>query len=143
MLTAQAAYQHDTVLARNLPDFEEPLNTTLLGLGVTQILLPELIAGLTLETQILRGYDENPYRVEQHPRGRNRYSVGSYAALRIAASKTTIRVDYRQEVSLGVHRRFLDSLTPSLSFRYSYEGDYRSVGVGAQLALELFENAPC
>jgi hypothetical protein len=80
----------------SVPEFEEKLKTYLARVGLTQVLTPELIMGVDLETQIARGFQENQYRdAEQHPRDRNRYAGSIWFAYRIEPSRTTIRLDQR------------------------------------------------
>lgn len=94
-LIGQFTYQKDDVEARGQGNFRDELTTTLLSLRLVQVVLPELLIRLCLETQILSGFTENPYRVEMHPRDRNRYAMGGGAYYRIEATQTTIRLDYR------------------------------------------------
>jgi len=94
-LVGQFTYQQDDVEARGQGNFQDELTTTLVGLRLVQVVLPELLINLCAETQILSGYTENAYRVEMHPRDRNRYALGGGAAYRIVSTQTTIRADYR------------------------------------------------
>lgn len=94
-ISAQVTHQRDAVEARGQAGFADNLYTTLISLNLAQVVLPELLLSLCLETQILDGYTENPYRVEMHPRERNRYSVGARAAYRLEALATTFRGGYR------------------------------------------------
>ncbi len=103
-LHAGFGYLNDTIGMRPPPNqatdpnatrFREHLNTPLFSLGVTQVLAPSLIGAIDLEAQIPRGFQENQYRVEQHPEARNRYAVATWLAYRIEATRTTIRADYR------------------------------------------------
>jgi hypothetical protein len=104
-LTAGFGYLTDTigmnpppnqVFDPNATQFREHLATYLAALGWTQVVTPALIVGVDLETQIARGYQENQYRdAEQHPRRRNRYAASAWAAYRIEATRTTIRLDNR------------------------------------------------
>jgi hypothetical protein len=92
ILQAQVAVQHDIVDPR---DFRDKLDTTFVGVAWSQLITPELIVGLNLETQILSGYTENFYRVENHPRERNRYIASIFGNYRIDYTKTTIHGAYR------------------------------------------------
>lgn len=72
------------------------LNTTLLGVGVTQLLRRDALAGLSFEAQILRGFQENPYRPnEAYPSARNRFAMSIWGAYQFTPSRTTARVTYR------------------------------------------------
>lgn len=48
--------------------------------------------------------------------------------------------EFRQEVRVGINRRFWGWLTPTLQARYSFEPDYTSLTYGLELAAQLFEN---
>jgi hypothetical protein len=79
----------------NAEQFRGKLETVNVLASISEVLTPWLIAGLSFEAQVLRGFQENIYRVEQHPEDRNRYAAGVWAAVRIDASRTTVRADYR------------------------------------------------
>lgn len=94
-LTFRLMHQDDLVLQRGRAGFRDTLDTTMASLGWTQVLAKNLVGGLGAEVQILDGYTENPYRVEQHPRDRTRYALGGWLAYRHEETGTTARVDYR------------------------------------------------
>jgi hypothetical protein len=85
----------NTMIDPNATQFRDHLKTPFVRTGVTRILTPSLIASLQLEAQIPRGFQENQYRVEQHPDERNRYAITTWGAYRIEESRTTIRLEYR------------------------------------------------
>ncbi|MBK8014642.1 MAG: DUF3570 domain-containing protein [Deltaproteobacteria bacterium] len=125
--------QHDGIKNRAQPGFKDTLDTTMMGISVTRIMRRDLLVGLTLETQILSGYTENPYRIEQHPRRRNRYAAEPFLAYRYEPTRTTVRLDYRlygDTWSLVAHTFGVD-LTQRMaawlefvpSFRYYTQGD--------------------
>lgn len=104
VLRLYAQRQLDTVLKRDQtdpeghldPSFRQPLGTSLLGLSWTQTLAKDLIAGLSLEAQVLRGYIQNPYVPNQtHPRKRDRYSASAFVAYQLPWTGTTGRASYR------------------------------------------------
>ena len=106
-LTAGFGYLADTIGTRPAPDqvtdpnatqFREHLKTYLVRVGLAQVATPELLFGVDLETQIARGFQENQYRVEQHPRRRNRYAVSAWGAYRFESTRTTVRLDARMYI---------------------------------------------
>ncbi len=93
--SARVMRQDDVVRQRGRAGFRDTLDTTLLSLGVTQLFTPVSLGGLFAEAQILSGFTENPYRVEQHPRERDRYCLGAWAGYRYVPTKSTLRGTYR------------------------------------------------
>jgi hypothetical protein len=133
-------YLNDTVGMRPAPNetidpnatrFRERLRTPVVRTGVTHVLTPSLIASIQLEAQLPRGFQENQYRVEQHPDERNRYSVSAWAAYRIEESRTTIRADYRfyadtwkmraHSAELRITQRIVPSLEIEPRFRMHFQ----------------------
>lgn len=86
--------QNDAIFARG-NNFEDTLDTWRLAVRYSQTLTPSLMVGATLETQFLDGYTENPYRSEEHPRSRERFTLSGWAAYRIRSTRTTVRGTYR------------------------------------------------
>ncbi len=119
-LSVRANRQNDVVLQRGRSGFRDTLDTTLVGASWTQVLRRDLVGGLNAEAQLLDGYTENPYRVEQHPRERHRYSLGAWGAYRHEGTGTTLRLDYcyyRDDwrlVSHSVGAELWQRLSPSL-----------------------------
>lgn len=74
---------------------EGNLGTTLLGAAITQVVRKDLIAGGSLEARVLRGFQENVYRPETHPRERNRYTASVFGAYFFEPSDTSLRATYR------------------------------------------------
>jgi hypothetical protein len=93
-VTLSGQRQNDAIMARG-NNFEDTLDTWRLALNVTQVVTPNLVVGASLETQILDGYTQNPYREEFHPRQRERYAMGAYASYRLTGPGTTVRLGYR------------------------------------------------
>lgn len=94
VLTVSAQRQNDAIFAA-YTNFEDTLDTWRLAAGVTQTLLPNLAVGGSFEAQLLDGYTENPYRNEEHPRTRDRFAAGFWAAYRFRDPGTTVRASYR------------------------------------------------
>ena len=100
------------------------LESTLVGVQLTQIFRKDLIGGVSLEIQLDRGFQENVYRSpEQHPTVRNRYAVAGWAAYRIASTKSTLRLDYRfytdswKAIANTIDIQFSQQIVPSLEIR--------------------------
>lgn len=93
----RAYFQHfwDDVRQRERPGFEDALYTTLLGASVSQVLSRSLVVGGAFEAQLLRGFTENPYRVENHPRARHRFSLSAWARYLFEPTHTAARATYR------------------------------------------------
>lgn len=118
----------DKVGQRTDPSFEDELGTTLVGMSWTETLRRDLLAGISLEAQVLRGYQENPYRIETHPRERNRFSVAGFLGYHVSATKTTPQVGYRyywdnwelhgHAVDLQVTQRLHTDVEVTPKFRY-------------------------
>jgi len=85
----------DSITSKYDPNYSEELSTTAVGASITQVLHRNILAGASVEAQIDRGFQENQYRVELHPRCRDRYSVTPWVRLRIPQSNTTLRNSYR------------------------------------------------
>lgn len=88
-ITGALQYQHDWVGRRTsdnssgarqqgADEFAEQLQTLYLSLAGTQIVNRNLIVGATLKIEVMRGYLENVYRQEQHPRAREDYALGFF-----------------------------------------------------------------
>lgn len=93
-LTVDVQRQNDAIFARG-NNFEDTLDTWRAALRYSQTLTPGLMVGAALETQFLNGYTENPYRSEEHPRTRDRFTFSTWAAYRITQTRTTVRAAYR------------------------------------------------
>jgi hypothetical protein len=94
-LSSFLQYRHDVAGIRGRASFQMPLDTWIAGLGLTQILTRSLLGGVSFEAHRLRGYQENPYRVENHPHARDRYALAFFLAKHLEDTDTTLRVDYR------------------------------------------------
>lgn len=79
---ASVQYQSDALRQPGPSGIRRALKTVYLGLTGSQVLTPRLLLGATLNIQVLRGYLENQYRVEQHPDRRNDYSLGYFLRYR-------------------------------------------------------------
>lgn len=93
-------YLHDSIKRRPIggrtSTFRENADTYRIALGATQLLSKAMIAGVSLEAQLVRGYQQNQYRAnENHPQVRNRYVAGVFGAYRFESTGTTVRVDVR------------------------------------------------
>jgi hypothetical protein len=53
------------------------------------------LIGISLEARVLRGYQENWHRQEQHRRDRNRYTAAIWAGYFIDFTRTALRASYR------------------------------------------------
>jgi hypothetical protein len=135
VLRLYSQFQDDDVYHRFRPGFHDKLYTTLAGVGLTQVLLRNLIGGASLEAQFLHGYIQNPYRMENHPRTRNRYSVGAWLAYQYEPTRTTGRIAYRfyrdtwqitgHTLELEATQRILPVLSGVARFRwYGQDGAY-------------------
>jgi uncharacterized protein DUF3570 len=128
-----AQHQTDEVYQRGREAFHDQLSTTLVGLGYTQVLAPNVIGGASIEAQILRGYIQNPYRVENHPRRRNRYSAAIWTAYQYEPTRTTGRIGYRfyadtwklvgHAIELELTQRIVPELAAVARFRYYRQND--------------------
>ncbi len=95
-LKAYLRGQDDDVHSNADPSFEEDLDTWVVGAGWTQVWRKDLITGVTFESQVVRGFQENEYRAnEQHPRIRDRFSVAAWASYHVQPTRSTIRVSDR------------------------------------------------
>ncbi len=94
-VSLQFIHQYDIVRQRQRQGFRDTLNASYLTLGASYVINPKMIGGVLLEAQVLRGYQENVYRVEQHPRKRNRYCFAPWLRYRFTETNTTVQVDYR------------------------------------------------
>jgi hypothetical protein len=92
-LQARADFRYDIIGQRARAGFRDTLHTLFLSFQATQVLTGRWMAGTALGADVLRGYQENVYRVEQHPRERERYALTAWTAYRFP-SKTTARVEY-------------------------------------------------
>lgn len=92
-ITGNFAYTHDWVGRRTsdsssgarqqgADEFADILRTGLLGVQFSQVLSPRLVVGATARVQIYRGFLENVYRREQHPRSREDYALGGFLTYR-------------------------------------------------------------
>lgn len=90
-----ASHYFDEIRQRERPGFEDQLDTTLLGVSASQVLSKNLVGGGAFEMQFLTGFSENPYRVENHPRTRNRYSISGWLRYLFEPTYTTGRATYR------------------------------------------------
>lgn len=96
-LVLRVYLQHylDDVRQRERPGFEDTLDTTLIGVSASQVLARDLVVGGAFESQLLSGFTENPYRVENHPRSRHRFSISAWARYLFEPTFTTVRGTYR------------------------------------------------
>lgn len=85
----------DTISSRYDENYAEELSTTALGIGVTQVVRRNILIGASVELQTDNGFQENQYRVEVHPRCRDRYSFTPWIRLRIPQTSSTLRHTYR------------------------------------------------
>jgi hypothetical protein len=83
-------YQRDWIRERN-GMLSDDLFTTLLGVSITQVFGKNFIGGASVEARILRGYQENAYRRETHPRERNRYTASAWGSYFIDQTNTAVR----------------------------------------------------
>lgn len=69
------------------------------------------------------------------------YLVDQITSASIAFNPVTDEVfqEHRHEFRVEAGTRFWDAFTPKVSFRYSDEPDYKSVGAGADFLLDLFQ----
>lgn len=74
---------------------EGNLSTTLVGVAISQVMRKDLIVGGSLEARFLRGFQENVYRPENHPRTRDRYTASAFGAYFFEPSDTSLRATYR------------------------------------------------
>ncbi len=95
VVTLRGQHQRDQIRQREVRAFEDKLSTTLVGLDLSQIVRRNVVLGASFEAQIVRGYQENPYRNEVHPRSRNRYATAIFGAYRHEPSRTSVRLEYR------------------------------------------------
>lgn len=131
-LDAILNYKFDIIGQRGREGFRETLNTAFVSLGVTQVLSPQALGGVTFDSELLRGYQENPYRVEQHPRERNRYGLTGWGAYRFVDTKTSVRLEYTlgfgtwdlvgHSFDLRLTQRLLPSLEIQPEVRYHTQG---------------------
>lgn len=133
--TLRAYVQHvrDDIEQRGVPGFGDALVTTLVGTSVTQVLTKDLLGGLAVEGQLLRGYLENPYRVEVHPRSRDRFAAAAWLSYYFTPTATTGRLAYRvyrddwELTGHTIDARLTQELAPTFAvttrFRYYSQGD--------------------
>ena len=93
-VSVTAQRQDDGIHCRG-NNVEDTLETWRLAATVSQVILPQLTAGLTFETDLLEGYTENCYRNENHPPTRERFALGGQLAYRFRRTRTTVRGGYR------------------------------------------------
>lgn len=86
-------YRYDIIGQRGRQGFRDTLHTGYFSLQLTQVLTGRWTAGGALDVDVFRGYQENPYRVEQHPRERERYALSLWTAYRFETN-TTARLSY-------------------------------------------------
>lgn len=88
-VTAALQYQHDWVGRRTTDsssgarqqgadEFADKLQTVYLSLQGSQVINPNLLLGATVKVEVMRGFLENVYRREQHPRAREDYALGFF-----------------------------------------------------------------
>ena len=134
--TTVAAYvqrQSDEVRQRGREGFVESLDNTFFGLSVTQVLLKNLIGGVSFDNSAPRGYQENPYRAELHPRERDRYSVAAWLGFRNIPTGTSVKGWYRlytdswdinaHSFQIETSQRIVRGLEINPRFRYHTQGD--------------------
>ena len=122
----------DDIRSNTSDDFVDELSTVFLGLTVSQNLNRRTVVGGSLEAQFLDGFQENVYRVEQHPRDRKRYAIGAFASYRSMDLKTTARLSYRlyqgsweitaHTIELRVFQTIGRAITLVPRFRYHTQG---------------------
>lgn len=93
-LTVSGQRQNDAIMARG-NNLEDTLDTWRAAVNLNQIVTPHLVVGASFEVQLLDGYTQNPYRSELHPRTRERFAVGGWAAYRFTGTGTSLRAGYR------------------------------------------------
>lgn len=92
-VTGALQYQHDWISRRTTDtsagarqqgadQFAEKLQTLYFSVKGSQVINPNFLVGATAKMEIMRGFLENVYRQEQHPRSRNDYAIGSFLRYR-------------------------------------------------------------
>lgn len=113
-ITGSFSYTHDWVGRRTsdqsegarqqgADQFSDQLRTVYLGLDGSHTLSPSLRVGGSFKVRIKRGFMENVYRVEQHPRAQEEYSLGLYARYRHAPSRIGFNLDLCLHASTWGH----------------------------------------
>lgn len=93
-LTLAGELQLDGIGQRDRPAFKDDLTVVYVAARWSQIFRPDLIGGFALSTRMSRGFQENPYRVEQHPREREELSAAVFGRYHHRPSRTTFRLEY-------------------------------------------------
>jgi hypothetical protein len=122
------------------PRREESLGSTLVSLGVTQVLHPRLVAGVTYDYIHMNGYQANIYRVvrggpdpvpERVPELRRRHAVAGQMRA-FLPSRTTAIVAYRfyaddwDIVAFTPEVRLVQEVVPGLDLRLRYRYSVQS-----------------
>lgn len=126
--------QDDAIGSVADPSFEEDLETWVVGASWTQIWRKDLITGLSVEGQLVRGFQENEYRSnETHPLIRDRFTFGGWLSYRFASSGTTAKLAYRaytdswdidaHTIDVSVNQRVLEGhLRVAPRYRFHTQG---------------------
>ena len=85
----------DDISSKFDPNYQEELSTQAYGLDVSQVLHKNVVGGLGVQAQVDRGFQENQYRVELHPRCRDRYAASAWIRTRFPGAKLTVGGSYR------------------------------------------------
>lgn len=79
---ASFQYQADALRQPGPSGIRRNLKAVFVSLTGSQVITPRFLVGGVFNAQILRGYLENVYRLEQHPTERNDYSLGYFLRYR-------------------------------------------------------------
>ena len=109
-LGVSVQHQADALRQPGPSGIRRALNTTYLSLNGSQVVHPRLLLGGTLNVQVLRGYTENVYRVEQHPTAREDYSLGYFARFRYSPWGTGIIFEQCGHYSSWKHKGLTTNL---------------------------------
>ena len=93
-LSLAGELQLDGIGQRDRPAFQDNLTVVYFAARWSQIFRPDLLGGFALSTRVSRGFQENPYRVEQHPRDREEISAAVFGRYHYPPSRTTFRLEY-------------------------------------------------
>ena len=103
-ITGSLAYTHDWVGRRTsdtssgarqqgADEFADTLRTLFVGLRGTHTINPYTRLGASARVQIFRGFLENVYRREQHPRAREDYTLGGHLQLWVPDTEVGLNFD--------------------------------------------------
>lgn len=125
-------YQRDWVRERS-GMLRDDLFTTLVGAGITQVINKNMLMGASFEMRVMKGYQENAYRPETHPRERNRYSTSVWGSYYVEPTDTAARASFRfygdswdlisYAVDLEVSQQIMADFDVLARFRYYTQDD--------------------